>query len=85
MGVTFKENVQDIISTFYFLRNHFDVSKLKINDFIRITMFFDADNYNLGLAYESVGERNQALKYYQAASDMSPENEEYINSINRLQ
>ena len=44
----------------------------------------DADNYNLGLAYESVGERNQALKYYQAASDMSPENEEYINSINRL-
>ena len=44
----------------------------------------EADNYNLGLAYESVGERNQALKYYQAASDMSPENEEYINSVNRL-
>jgi tetratricopeptide (TPR) repeat protein len=44
----------------------------------------EADNYNLGLAYESVGERNQALKYYQAASDMNPENEEYINSVNRL-
>ena len=44
----------------------------------------DADNYNLGLVYEIVGERNQALKYYQAASDMSPNNEEYINSINRL-
>ena len=37
--VNIKENVQDIISTFYFLRNHFDVSKLQVNDFIRITMF----------------------------------------------
>ena len=44
----------------------------------------DADNYNLGLAYESIGERNQALKYYQTASEMSPENEIYINSMNRL-
>ena len=44
----------------------------------------DADIYNLGLAYESIGERNQALKYYQTASDMSPENEIYINSMNRL-
>ena len=55
--ITIKENVQDIISTFYFLRNHFDVNKLKINDFIRITMFFDADNYNFKmkfLGYEDV-------------------------------
>ena len=55
--VPIKENVQDIISTFYFLRNHFDVSKLKINDFIKITMFFDADNYNFKirfLGYENI-------------------------------
>ena len=55
--VNIKENVQDIISTFYFLRNHFDVSKLQVNDFIRITMFFDADNYNFKmkfLGYEDV-------------------------------
>ena len=44
----------------------------------------DADNYNLGLAYESIGERNQALKYYQRAYGMSPENEIYHNSRNRL-
>ena len=51
------ENVQDIISTFYFLRNHFDVTKLKVNDFIRIIMFFDAENYNFKtqfLGFENV-------------------------------
>ncbi|MDC1460165.1 DUF3108 domain-containing protein [Flavobacteriaceae bacterium] len=35
-----EQNVQDLISTFYFLRNHFDVNKLKKNDFIRINIFF---------------------------------------------
>ena len=55
--VNIKENVQDIISTFYFLRNHFDVSKLQVNDFIRITMFFDADNYNFKIYV------NNNLKY----------------------
>ena len=35
--VPIKENVQDLISTFYFLRNHFDTKNLKINDFIKIT------------------------------------------------
>ena len=55
-----------------------------INHLENLTEKSEADNYNLGLAYESVGERNQALKYYQSASDMSPENEEYINSVNRL-
>ena len=42
--VKIEKNVQDLISTFT-LRNHFDVKKLKINDYIRITIFFDAENY----------------------------------------
>ena len=38
-SVKIEKNVQDLISTFYYLRNHFDVNKLKINDFIRINIF----------------------------------------------
>jgi len=49
--VKIEENVQDIISTFYFLRNHFDVNKLKIGDFIKITMFFDAENYDFKMKF----------------------------------
>jgi hypothetical protein len=49
--VPIKENVQDLISTFYFLRNHFDTKNLKINDFIKITVFFDAENYNFRMRF----------------------------------
>ena len=52
-----EKNVQDLISTFYFLRNHFDVKSLKINDYIRITIFFDAENYPFRmkfLGYENI-------------------------------
>jgi hypothetical protein len=49
--VPIKENVQDLISTFYFLRNHFDIKNLKINDFIKITVFFDAENYNFRMRF----------------------------------
>ena len=50
-SVLIQENVQDLISTFYFLRNHFDIENLKINDFIRITIFFDAENYNFRMQF----------------------------------
>lgn len=56
-SVNIEKNVQDLISTFYFLRNHFDVNSLKINDFIRITIFFDAENYPFRmkfLGYENI-------------------------------
>jgi len=55
--VDIQKNVQDLISTFYFLRNHFDVNNLEINDYIRITIFFDAENYPFRmkfLGYENV-------------------------------
>jgi hypothetical protein len=35
------ENVQDILSSFYYLRNHPNVDKLKIGESIPIDMFFD--------------------------------------------
>jgi hypothetical protein len=50
-SVSVQENVQDLISTFYFLRNHFDIENLKTNDFIRITIFFDAENYNFRMQF----------------------------------
>ena len=39
--------------------------KKAINHLENLAEKSDADNYNLGLAYESIGERNQAIKYYQ--------------------
>ena len=50
-SVSIQENVQDLISTFYYLRNHFNIENLKINDFIKITIFFDADNYNFKMQF----------------------------------
>lgn len=50
-SVSIEKNVQDLISTFYFLRNHFDIKSLRINDFIRITIFFDAENYNFRMQF----------------------------------
>ncbi|KVV13290.1 DUF3108 domain-containing protein [Flavobacterium sp. TMP13] len=35
------ENVQDIVSSFYYLRNHPDIDNLKVGESIAIDMFFD--------------------------------------------
>jgi len=45
----------------------------------------EADNYNLALAYESVGDRFQASKYYQEALTQSPGNEDYESALKRVQ
>jgi hypothetical protein len=39
--VAVSENVQDIVSTFYFLRNHPAVDTIKPNEYIAVDMFFD--------------------------------------------
>ncbi len=39
--ISVTENVQDIVSTFYFLRNHPAVDKIKVNEYIPVDMFFD--------------------------------------------
>ena len=50
-SVSIQKNVQDLISTFYYLRNHFDIGNLKNNDFIKIIIFFDADNYDFKMQF----------------------------------
>lgn len=37
------ENVQDIVSTFYYLRNHPKVNKLAVGESISVDMFFDGE------------------------------------------
>jgi len=36
------ENIQDIVSTFYYLRKHLDISKLNPGDYIYVNIFFEA-------------------------------------------
>ncbi len=38
------ENIQDIVSTFYYLRNHPTIDKLKVGESISIDMFFDDES-----------------------------------------
>ena len=38
-------DIQDIISTFYYLRKHFDIKSLKTNDLIYVDIFFDEEIY----------------------------------------
>lgn len=45
------ENVQDIISAFFYLRNHPDIDKLKVNESISIDMFFDDEITKFKLKY----------------------------------
>jgi hypothetical protein len=44
-------NIQDMVSTYYFLRDRLDVSTLKIGDEVRVDMFFDEENYGFKLQY----------------------------------
>ena len=46
-----KPNIQDMVSTFYYLRNNLETSTLKIGDEVKIDMFFDEENYGFKLKY----------------------------------
>ncbi|WP_298531397.1 DUF3108 domain-containing protein [uncultured Algibacter sp.] len=46
-----KPNIQDMVSTFYYLRNNLDTNNLKQGDEVRIDMFFDEENYGFKLKY----------------------------------
>lgn len=48
------ENIQDMVSTYYFLRNSIDIDKLKIGDEFKTIMFFDDENYGFKLKYLGV-------------------------------
>ena len=45
------ENVQDIVSTFYYLRNHPNIDKMKVGESITIDMFFDDETTKFRLKY----------------------------------
>ncbi len=46
-----KPNIQDMVSTFYYLRNNLEVENLKKGDEVKIDMFFDEENYGFKLKY----------------------------------
>ena len=46
-----KPNVQDMVSTYYYLRNKININTLKVGDEIRTDMFFDEENYGFKLHY----------------------------------
>ncbi len=44
-------DVQDMVSTFYYLRNALDVASLKVGDEAEVTMFFDEENFPFKLRF----------------------------------
>lgn len=55
------KNVQDIISAFYYLRNHPNIDKLKSGDSITIDMFFDNETTKFKLKF--VGREDITTKF----------------------
>lgn len=46
-----KPNIQDMVSTFYYLRNNLKTDNIKIGDEIKVDMFFDEEIYGFKLKY----------------------------------
>lgn len=46
-----KPNVQDMVSTYYYLRNKININSLKVGDEIHTDMFFDEENYGFKIQY----------------------------------
>ena len=46
-----KPNIQDMISTFYYLRDNLDIDNLQIGNEVHVDMFFDDENYGFKLKY----------------------------------
>ncbi|PJC06544.1 MAG: DUF3108 domain-containing protein [Flavobacteriaceae bacterium CG_4_9_14_0_8_um_filter_34_30] len=49
--ISFPEGVQDMISTFYYLRNQIDRTKLKEGDFTDVNMFYGDENFKFRLKF----------------------------------
>ena len=54
-------NTQDILSTFYYLRNHPDIDKLKVGESVSIDMFFDNETFKFKLKY--IGKEDLKTKF----------------------
>ena len=66
--VSVTENVQDIISTFYFLRNHPNIDKLKVGESIVVDMFFDDEVFKFKLKF--IGREDLKTKFGTAPTMM---------------
>jgi hypothetical protein len=60
-SINVTENVQDIVSAFYFLRNHPAIDNMKVNEAITIDMFFDDEVIKFRLKY--LGTEDLDTKY----------------------
>jgi len=54
-------NIQDIMSTFYYLRNHPTIDKLKVGEAVAIDMFFDEETTKFKLKF--IGRENLDTKF----------------------
>lgn len=59
--IVLTNNVQDILSSFYYLRNHPDIDKLKSGESISIDMFFDDEITKFKLKY--IGRQDITTKF----------------------
>lgn len=48
---TFEKDTQDMVSAFYYLRNHLDTKSIKEGEEIEINMFFDNENFKFRLKF----------------------------------
>lgn len=48
---TIKDNVHDMVSIFYYLRNHMDVEGLEEGEMLNLNMFYDSENHNFQLKF----------------------------------
>ncbi|MEM1001385.1 MAG: DUF3108 domain-containing protein [Bacteroidota bacterium] len=46
-----EQNVQDMVSAYYFLRNNYDIDEIKEGQSIELNMFFDEENYIFKLKF----------------------------------
>ena len=46
-----KDNVQDLISAFYYLRNNYEISDITVGQTITLNMFFDKENFKFKMKY----------------------------------
>jgi len=50
-SVSTEQDVQDMVSAFYYLRNNYDTNKIRRGDIVSLNMFFDEENYGFRLKY----------------------------------
>jgi len=48
---TTEENIQDMVSAFYYLRNNYNTENIKEGDVVSLNMFFDEENYKFRLKF----------------------------------